>query len=437
MKKGCISIVFAVMAVMGMSAQTNTGDGLSLDAGIAQIAQGLERGLPAGTRIAVVNLESPSARFSDFVLEELQGVLVNNQRLVVVDRSKLELLRNEINFQMSGDVSDESAVSLGKFLGAQALVTGRLTDMGGAYRCRFNAIDVETAVRKVSPSVTLRNDRTIAYMLPTSAAPPPAQVPAKPDPSLATAYFNTGFAHYEAKRYTEAVADFTRALAVTQDDEASLRYRALSYYYLTNYDGTITDMSRLIQMKPGNAENYLTRGAAYDEKGEYDRAIADCTQALRLNPNYAEAYLNRGVAYRNKEEYDRAIADYNAVLRLNPNYAEAYLNRGAAYDEKREYDRAIADYTQALRLNPNYAEAYYNRGLAYHYKGEYDRAIADCNAALRLNPNYANAYTSRGVAYYYKGDYARARADWEKALQLNPNLTQARNNLELLRGMGY
>ncbi|MDR1074568.1 MAG: tetratricopeptide repeat protein [Treponema sp.] len=243
-----------------------SGDGLSLDEGIARIARGLEHGLPEGSRVAVVSFESLSARFSDFVLEELQGHLVNSKKLMVTERSKLELLRNELTFQRSEMVSEESAVHLGKWLGAQVIVTGSLTDMGGAYRCRFNAIDVETATRQVSPAVAIRNDHSIAYMLPAEAAPP-AQVPAKPDPVLATVYFNAGFAHYEAKRYTEAVADFTRALEVKKDDEASLRYRAYSYYYLKDYDRSVMDMSRLIEMQPGNAENYYARGAAYSGKG--------------------------------------------------------------------------------------------------------------------------------------------------------------------------
>jgi tetratricopeptide (TPR) repeat protein len=409
---------------------------LSLDEGIAQIARGLEEGLPQGRRIAVVNFESPSAKFSDHVLEELQGYLVNGKKLVVTERSKLELLRNELSFQMSGEVSDESAVYIGHSLGAEVIVTGILTDLNGQDRIRFNAIDIETAVRQLSPAVTIGNDRTIAYMLPAVAAPPPAQVPSKPDPALAVAYFNTGFAHYEAGRYAEAVVDFTRALEVNKDDEASLRYRAYSYYYLKDYDGTITDMSRLIAMNPGNEESYLTRSAAYDGKGEYNRAIADCNEALRLNPNYAAAYNNRGFAYNGKGEHDRAIADYNQALRLNSNYADAYYNRGIAYYYKGEHDRAIADYTQTLRLNPNLAQAYVNRGVAYGDKGEYDRAIADYDQALRLNPNYADAYLNRGNAYYYKGDYAHARADWEKALQLNPNNANARNNLEILRKRG-
>jgi hypothetical protein len=62
-----------------------------------------------------MNLESPSVNFNDYVLQELQGVLINNQRLVVVERAQLERLRNEVQFQMSGEVDGETAVSIGKW----------------------------------------------------------------------------------------------------------------------------------------------------------------------------------------------------------------------------------------------------------------------------------------------------------------------------------
>ncbi|MDR2149796.1 MAG: tetratricopeptide repeat protein [Spirochaetaceae bacterium] len=419
--------------------EADAEEGLSLEKGIAQIARALEAELPEKTSIAVVNFESPSARFSDYLLEELQAILVNNKRLVVVDRSNLEQRRDELNFQMSGEVSDESAISIGHWLGAQVIVTGGLTDLGTGYRCRFNAIDVKEAVRLVSPGVIIRkNDKTIAYMLPKETlAALPERVPAKPDPALATQYFNAGVAHYEAGRYAQAAADFTRALEIEADDEASLRYRAYAYNYLKDYDKALADASRLLQLKPDNVERYRTRGLAYADKGDYDRAIADYTEALRLKPDYALAYNNRGNAYAMKGDYDRAIADYNQAIRLNPALAQAYNNRGIAYKNKRDYDRAIADYTKAISLKPDYAAAYNNRGHAYADKRDYDRAIADYNQAIRLDPSDAYAYISRGYAYAMKENYARARADFEKALQLDPSNTTARNNLEALRDMGY
>jgi tetratricopeptide (TPR) repeat protein len=375
-------------------------EGLSLEEGLTQIAREIETALPEGRRVAVVNFESPSARFSDFVLEELQGILVSGRKLVVTERSQLELLRNELNFQMSGEVSEESALNIGHWLGAQVIVTGSLADLGGAYRCRFNAIDIETAIRQVSTAATLRRDTLVAAMLPAEGADP---APSGQDPALAVQLFNSAFAYYEAKRYAEAVAGFTRVLELKRNDEASLRYRGLAYYDLKDYDRVVADYTRLIQMEPGRARHYVARGAAYWDKGYPDEAIADCNEALRINPNYAWAYNIRGNAYKDKGDPDKAIEDYS----------------------------------QAIRLNPQYAEAHYNRGIFYRNKGEYDRAIEDYSQAIRINPNYAAAYNNRGVAYEEKGDYGLARADWEQVLRIDPNHAYARSNLRILRERGY
>lgn len=132
-----------------------------------------------------MNLESPSAKFSDYVLQELQDIFVNNKRLIVVERANLELLRNEVQFRTCGEMDENTAVSLGKRLGAEVIVAGNLTDLNGRYIIQFNATNVETAARKASPAVTVRQDNDIAALL-----------PAGPDPALA--YFNAGFANYEA-----------------------------------------------------------------------------------------------------------------------------------------------------------------------------------------------------------------------------------------------
>jgi tetratricopeptide (TPR) repeat protein len=74
---------------------------------------------------------------------------------------------------------------------------------------------------------------------------------------------------------------------------------------------------------------------------------------------------------------------------------------------------------------------------AFAQEGEEDPEIVRFTEVIRQNPGDANAYLSRGNAWSEKGDHDRAMADWEKVLQINPNLSQARNNLERLRQMGY
>jgi curli biogenesis system outer membrane secretion channel CsgG len=155
--------VLAAAALSGCAGTPETKAALSavpaLEQGIGQIAQGIGDALPAGCRVAVVGFTSPSARFSDYVLDEMQGSLQNSRHLTVADRANLDALRQELGLQYSGEVDEASAVSLGKFLGAEIVIIGNLTVLGGnTSRIRFTAIDVETAVRKASPAATVRID---------------------------------------------------------------------------------------------------------------------------------------------------------------------------------------------------------------------------------------------------------------------------------------
>jgi len=55
---------------------------------------------------------------------------VNDKIFTVVDRAQLEQIRMELNFQVSGEVDDKSALEIGKFLGAQTIVSGVISELG-------------------------------------------------------------------------------------------------------------------------------------------------------------------------------------------------------------------------------------------------------------------------------------------------------------------
>ena len=103
---------------------------VSLDEALAEAAADVEERLEPGVIIALLNFSSPSERFSEYVLEGLSEHLVNGGKLVVVERNQLDLIRQEEQFQLSGEVSDESAQAIGKKLGAQMIVSGTLSDVG-------------------------------------------------------------------------------------------------------------------------------------------------------------------------------------------------------------------------------------------------------------------------------------------------------------------
>ena len=84
------------------------------------------------------------------------------------------------------------------------------------------------------------------------------------------------------------------------------------------YDDAIADYTKAIALDPNCARAYNDRGVAYYRKGAFDRAIADFDKAIALNRNYALAYFNRGVVYYEKGNKEQTIVDYRKALEINP-----------------------------------------------------------------------------------------------------------------------
>jgi TolB-like protein len=100
--------------------------------------------LPEKAVIAVLNIASGDKENAAFIMGELEYQLVEANKFKVVDRKSLDTVRYEQNFQVSGNVSDESAVSIGNMLGANIVITGDIGGSGSGRRLNLKALDVQT-----------------------------------------------------------------------------------------------------------------------------------------------------------------------------------------------------------------------------------------------------------------------------------------------------
>jgi TolB-like protein len=168
------TLAILAMAVLAMgSASSDRPKTANLDIAIQQASKDINDTLPAGTKVALLNFTSGSDVLSDYVIEELSIALVKGRKLTVVDRKEIDLIRGEMNFQMSGEVSDESAQEIGKLLGAQSIVSGSLVNMGDTHRFRTKVINVNSAAIETSSSISVVNDPQIQFLLSQSKSPAP------------------------------------------------------------------------------------------------------------------------------------------------------------------------------------------------------------------------------------------------------------------------
>jgi TolB-like protein len=117
----------------------------TIEGAVNRAAEALIVDLPNASTLAIISISSRDAEMAEFVIEELAYLMVETKKFKVVDRKSLDAIQAEQNFQYSGDVDDNSAVSIGKLLGASIVITGSISGSGSTRRLRAKALDVKTA----------------------------------------------------------------------------------------------------------------------------------------------------------------------------------------------------------------------------------------------------------------------------------------------------
>ena len=95
-------------------------------------------------------------------------------------------------------------------------------------------------------------------------------------------YTNRGNKLFQLRRYDEAIADFSKAIAVFPTDELVYGNRGMSYYYLGKYQDAIEDFNRALAIKPDNRRYYYDRSLAYRALGNIPAADEDVRKSCSL-----------------------------------------------------------------------------------------------------------------------------------------------------------
>ena len=110
--------------------------------------------LASGASIAVISIDSPDNIEGEFAAEELTFLLVQARRFRVVDRHNLDIIRAEQDFQLSGEVDDETAVSIGHLIGTAFVIAGSISRMESARYLRIRVLDVQTGQIQAMTSIS-------------------------------------------------------------------------------------------------------------------------------------------------------------------------------------------------------------------------------------------------------------------------------------------
>ncbi|GHU04431.1 hypothetical protein FACS1894147_09570 [Spirochaetia bacterium] len=170
----CIALTVLVAAALssacGSGPKASAAAPDELDGAIREASDYLNGRLERGIKIAFLNVQSDSQALSEYVIDGLIENTVNDNIFQAVDRQQLDLIRAEMDFQLSGEVSDDSAQELGRLLGAQIIVSGAVSQIADIYRLRVRALGVQSAQIAGQFSRNIPNGLTIASLMKSSAS---------------------------------------------------------------------------------------------------------------------------------------------------------------------------------------------------------------------------------------------------------------------------
>jgi tetratricopeptide (TPR) repeat protein len=440
MAKKLLSACFAAAAIAGLVSCANTPsppvEGLvSLTGAMAEITAAVEGRVARGAETGIAEIDAPQPQIGDFFYDELVNSLSAGGKVAVLTRGRdIQKLNNEQQFQISGLVSDESAVGIGHYLGAKVMITASFNRFAGFSQLSVRVLDVETGAVLATSRPRIRNSDPVLAGVTASLHNSGAAVSEE-----ALNWLNRGKDFSAQKLWDDAVYAFGRAIAINRDLADAYAERGFAYFKKDKASRGIADMTRAIKLDPDNARYYDWRSMGYAGKSNWKRFIADVDQAIRLMPDNAEYYQRRGVFYGGiLSNYDRAIENFTQAIRLDPGNSMNYLELGRIYRREKGnsgmalnvYLQGIDYYTKAIEIDPDNKNNYRFRGGLYKAAGDIDKnnafqnllnAYFDYTKAIQLDPYDAYCYAYRGDVQRLLLQEEEAIADCTRAVELDPN----------------
>jgi serine/threonine protein kinase/Flp pilus assembly protein TadD len=381
------------------------------------------------TSIAVLPFTNASEDQSiDYLSEGLSENIIDD----LSQLPRLKVIARGSSFRYGG--KDVDPLEVGRSLGVQALVLGRIVRRGDELQLRVELVDAREKTQMWSGQYTCSGKEAQSVQAEVSRA--------------VSSELRMRLTGEDEKRI---------AGRFTNDDEAYQLYLKGRYYWnkLTRDDleKSLDYFNKAVEKDPkyalaysGLANSYLTLGANYLPAEEtYPKASYFAHKALELNDGLAEAhYAAATTKYFYEHDLAGAEKELDRTLELNPNYAAAYsmlshlrltkgqtaeaiplikraldrdplsllfnTNLGYVYYYARQYNNALTQMMRTLELEPDAAFLYSDMCSVYAQMGRHEEALASCQKAIIMQGNEPGTLSSLGVAYALAG--RRQESDW-------------------------
>ena len=258
------------------------------------------------------------------------------------------------------------------------------------------------------------------------------------DPADPGAQNNLGVVYYRRGMFDDAIAAFSRALALDERMREARRNLEIAYGESGLLERRVADLERRLRESPDDIGVLVESGIAEKTAGHLDEAEVKFRRALSYDPDssvlhffLAEIFYNRGLG-------EEALRFLRRSIDLNPANPDAHFLAGFILGDLGRVDEAREANRRAVALNPALTRAQANLSLESH------RQSANASSATAgdapASGRAGSPHLTLGLALRLKGYHAEALRECRAALDAGEDpaaALEAIASLHLLLGQPH
>lgn len=326
---------------------------------------------------------------SDGMTETLIGSLSQIAGLNVKARSSV--------FRYKGTGTD--ARTIGKDLGVQAVLNGRLVQRGDQLTLALELIDAQNDNLIWSDKYERKSADLVSLQ---------TEIARDVSSKLKLKLTNADQLKL-AKRYTN-------------DPEVYRLYLQGRYYWNKRSAPEVAKgipfFQQSVEKDPNFALGYIGL-ADSDEDRDRPQKLEYIKQALAIDPDLAEAHASLGYQLMCKQDWLAAEREFTRAKQLSPNYALAYAWNGMHFTMIGKYDEALAEIDRALALEPTANGINFYKAVTLAVSGRHEVAMQHFKRIQQMDPSFSWAFSWPARIYVWNGDYASAVDARAHALEID------------------
>ncbi len=165
MKTRIISVFLLLIGAFCFAKENTRQTVYSIDEAVIQVSKDIADRCETNEIIAILDFSAETQDMGTYLNTQITSAIFENSKLRVVTRQNMDKVNEELEYQISGFVSEDTAISICQRLGAQQIVFGQIEEFNNGYMFQVKMLDVKTGSYSLFKKYDIRRSSKTEQLL--------------------------------------------------------------------------------------------------------------------------------------------------------------------------------------------------------------------------------------------------------------------------------